>query len=203
MMRRIAVCLVSLVLTAPAWAQDQQPPPEAPPATGGSGTAMDMTKMGPWTRKPTNEAKTRKEVEAFFKEEDAIMKRRDFEAALARVDFPIFMATDDSKGVPMAETYDRQKYTEMMKPMFDDMPADTQMTHKPKIVVLSDSLATFTDDYTMTMGGKKLSGRNAGLLVKREGQWKWKAMYEAGWGDYPSSGVGGAGAAEDQEKPQK
>ena len=81
MMRRIAVCLVSLALTTPVWAQDQAKDKEykeSPPATGGSGMQMDMSKMGPWTRKPTNEAKTRKEIEAWVKEGDAIMKRHDF-----------------------------------------------------------------------------------------------------------------------------
>lgn len=201
MIRRITVCLAALVLTSPVWAQDQEHK-HSPPAAGGSGTPMDMSKMGPWTRKPTNEAKIRKEVEAWVKEGDAIMKRRDFEADIARADFPIYMATDDSKGIPVAETYDRQKYTEMMKPMFEQMPADTQMNHKLDITVLSDSLVSFTDDYTMTMGGKKLPGRNNGLLVKRDGQWKWKAFFEAGWGDAPTSAVGGSGMSGDQEKPK-
>jgi hypothetical protein len=198
MMHRIAVCLVSLVLTAPVWAQDQ----ESPPATGGSGAPMDMTQFGPSTRKPTNEAKIRKEVEAFFKEEEAIMKRRDFDAALAQVDFPVFMATDNSKGVPKAAQFDRQQYAEMMKPMFDQMPADMQMTRKTNITVLSDALATYTCDFTVTLGKEKHSGRSAGLVVKRDGQWKWKAFFEAGWGDYPPTGVGGSGVPETPEKPQ-
>jgi hypothetical protein len=84
--------------------------------------------------------------------------------------------------------------------MFEQMPADIQVTHKPTITVLSDSLATYTDDFTITTGGKKYSGRNAGLLVKRDGQWKWKTMYEAGWGDVPTTGVGGSGMSEDPEK---
>lgn len=206
MMRRIAVCLVSLVLTTPVWAEDKDKAyKESPPDTGGSGMQMDMSKMGPWTRKPTNESKTRKEIEAFVKEGDAIMKRRDFQADVARADFPIYMATDDSKGVPMAETYDRQKYTEMMQPMFEQTPADIQVKHDLDITVLSDSLVSFTDKYTMTTGGKKYDGRNSGLLVKRDGQWKWKAFFEAGWGDMPSTGVGGSGTPADQdyEKPKK
>ncbi len=77
------------------------------------------------------------------------------------------------------------------------------MTHKPTITVLSDSLATFTDDFTLTTGGKKYNGRNGGLLVKRDGQWKWKTMYEAGWGDMPASGVGGSGSAGESEPPKK
>ncbi|WP_257449338.1 nuclear transport factor 2 family protein [Archangium lipolyticum] len=202
MMRRIAVCLVSLVLTSPVWAQDQEHK-DSPPATGGSGMPMDMSKMGPWTRKPTNEAQTRKEIEAWVKEGDAIMKRRDFEADIARADFPIYMATDNSKGIPSTETYDRQKYVEMVKPMFEQMPADMQAKHKLDITVLSDSLVVLEDDFTLTMGGQKYSGKNAGLLVKRDGQWKWKAFFEAGWGDMPPpAAVGGSGMQEDPEKPQ-
>lgn len=208
MMRRIAVCLVSLVLTAPAWAQEPEPVEEKkqqdyPQATGGSGTPMDLTKMGPWTRKPTNEAKTRKEIQAFIKEEDDIMKRRDFEASLSRIDFPFFMATDDSKGVAEAESYDRQKYVEMMRPMMEQMPEVTNITHKQDITVLSDSLVVFTDNYTMTVGGQKRTGRNAGLIVKDEGQWKWKAFFEAGWGDEPQTGVGGSGMPEEEEKEKE
>jgi hypothetical protein len=201
MMRRIAVCLVSLVLTAPVWAQDQETQ-EPSPATGGAGTPMDMSKMGPWTRKPTNEAQTRKEVEAFIKEEDAIMKRRDFEASIARNDFPVFFTTDDSKGIPKSEQYDRQKFTEMMKPMYEQMPADMKTNHKLDIKVLSDSLVVYTDDYTTTTGGKKYPGRNSGLLVKRDGQWKWKTFVEAGWGDTPSPAVGGSGMPEEQKKSE-
>ncbi len=202
MMRRLAVCLVSLVLTAPAWAQEE----EVPPATGGSGTpqAMDMTQMGPWTRKPTNEAKTRKEVEAFIKEEDAHMKRRDLNASLARTDFPLFMATDDSKGVPSAQSYDRQQYADMMKPLYDQMPADSQVKHNLNVTVLSDSLVSFTDNYVWSTGGKQYNGRNAGLLVKKEGQWKWKAFLEPGWGDLPANtGVGGSGQQGDEKEYEK
>jgi hypothetical protein len=201
MMRRIAVCLVSLMLTTPVWAQDKEPT-KSPEASGGSGMQMDMSKMGPWTRKPTNESKTRKEIEAFIKEEDALMKKRDIEASLARVDFPIFMTTDDSKGVPKAETFDRQQYADMMRPMVEQTPADLQVNHKLDIKVLSDSLVTVSDDYTLTMGGKKHSGRNTALLVKRDGQWKWKAMVEPGWGDMPSTGVGGSGMSEEPHKHQ-
>lgn len=202
MMRRIAVCLVSLVLTTPVWAQEKQhkEPAKSSSSTGGSGMQMDMSKVGPWTRKPTNESKTKKEIEAFIKEEDALMKKRDLEASLARVDFPIFMATDDSKGVPKAESFDRQQYADMTKSMLDQMPADTQVNHKLDITVLSDSLVSYTDNYTMTMGGKKYSGRNTALLVKRDGNWKWKAMVEAGWGDMHTPGVGGSGMTEDQKK---
>lgn len=51
---------------------------------------------------------------------------------------------------------------------------------------LSDSLVNVVDDFTMTMNKQKISGRNAGLLVKRDGKWMWKTMVEAGWGGMSS-----------------
>ncbi|MCI0571667.1 MAG: hypothetical protein L0Y66_13020 [Myxococcaceae bacterium] len=197
MKRLIAASLVSLVLAAPAWAQAQKQQLPAPTAQD---APMDMSKMGPWTRKPTNEAQTRKEIQAFFKEEEAAMKKGDLEATLARIDFPVLMATDDSKGVPSAEMWDRQRYAAEMKPFYEKMPKDMEMTHKPTVTVLSDSLAAVTDDFTMKMGKQKMSGRNAGLLVKKDGQWKWKAMAEAGWGGAPTAGTGGAGSGDIGER---
>lgn len=216
MRRQVAVCLAAgaLAVGFSAVAQEQQQQQgefkegeqfKQEPATGGAGMQMDMSKMGPWTRKPTDEGKTKKEIQAFLKEEDALMKKRDFEGMLSRIDFPIFMTTDDSKGMPKAETVDRQKYSEMMRPMFEQMPADHQVTHKPAITVLSDSLAVVHDDFTMTTGGKKYSGKSSCLLVKREGQWRWKSMVEAGWGDMHMA-TGGSGMPEEgvkQEQGQK
>lgn len=177
MKRSMLVCAFMLVTTS-ALAEDkagQKPGAGGPPG-------MDMSKMGPWTRKPTNEKQTKKEVTEFFKSEEALAKKGDFEGALGRIDFPVYMITDDSKGVAEAEAWNREKYTQAMKPFWDHMPKDMKTTHKPNIVVLSDSLVNVTDDFSMTMGKTKMSGRNMSVLVKRDGQWKWKVMGEAGWG---------------------
>jgi len=144
--------------------------------------ANDMSKMGPWSRKSKNEKQVKKEVTDFFKQNDELAKKGDFEGAVALVDFPVFMITDDANGTPEADAWTKEKYTAQMKPFWESMPKDTKTTHKPNIVVLSDSLVSYTDDFTMTMGKQKMTGRNAGILVKRDGQWKWKTMTEAGWG---------------------
>src|SRR5262245_34498817 len=115
----------AVVMATPALAQDKQP-----------AGAMDMSKMGPWTRKPTNEKQTKKEVADFFKAEEELAKKGDFEGALARIDFPVFMVTDDAKGVPEAEPWTKEKYSQMMKPFWENMPKDVKSTHKQNIVVL-------------------------------------------------------------------
>lgn len=173
MKHTLLVCS-TLLLAAPAFAGDP------------SADAMDMSKMGPWTRKPTNEAQTKKEIADFIKACDEEAKKGDFAAALTHIHFPVYMMTDDAKGAIMAEPWNQEKYAAMMKPFWENMPKDTKMTHKPTIVVLSDNMASLTDDFTMTMGKQKMSGRNSGLLVKDGTQWKWKVMAEAGWGGSPA-----------------
>jgi hypothetical protein len=203
MKRTILVCTAAVVFAGSAWAQgkDAKPAagaaaPAAPAAPAAQGTGMqgmDMSKMGSQARKPTNEAATKKEIEAFFKQEEENMKKGNMETALSAIDFPVYMATDDMKGVPEAKEFSREQYTAMMKPMFDNMPKDMKTTHKSTITVLSDSLANVVTDYTTTMGKQKMSGRNGGLLVKRDGQWKWKMMVEAGWGGMTPPAAGGSG----------
>ncbi len=189
MKRSLLAALAVCFLAAPSLAQEKKK--EAPPA-GASAAAPDMSKLGPWSRKPADEAKVKKAVDAFFKEEDALMKKRDFEGMLTRMDFPVYMLTDDSKGVPMARLYTKDEYVKEMKGFWESMPRDMKVTHRPTVTVLSDSLVSVTDDFKMEMGGKKMAGRNQAILVKRDGQWKWKQMAEAGWGD--AAGTGGSGA---------
>ena len=149
--------------------------------------AMDMSKMGPWTRKPTNLRQTKKEVRAMFKAMDEHCKSGKFDEVLKHVSFPVQMITDNSKGVPSSELWDQATYMAVMKPFWENMPKEAKMIHRPSITVLSDSLVAVTDAYTMKMGKKqKLKGTNAGLLVKEDGVWKWKVMTEAGWGDMPT-----------------
>ncbi len=195
MKRSMIACLVAVSLSSVAGAQDKAQQPSTPAPAGG----MDMTKMGPGARKPTNEKQTKKEIADFFKQLEEAEKKGDMEASLAAVDFPVFMLTDDLKGVPESKLYTREEYVAMMKPMYENMPKDMKVTHKPTVVVLSDSLAAVTDEFTMTVGKQKVSGRNASLLVKVNGQWKWKSMIEAGWGGM-GEGSGGSSMPSEGKK---
>jgi hypothetical protein len=199
MKRTILVCVTAVALSGSAWAQDkaQKPAEQKPAAPAASAQApaqapaMDLTAMGPGARKPTNEAQTKKEALAFFKNQEELGKKGDFEGAMATYDFPVYMATDDLKGVPETKEYSREEFVAMMKPFYENMPKDMKVTHKPTITVLSDSLVMATDDFTMTLGKQKITGKNAALLVKRDGQWKWKSLIEAGYGGMPSEGASG------------
>jgi uncharacterized protein (TIGR02246 family) len=145
------------------------------------------------------EAKDKREIQALFKEMDAAGKRGDLEAAAAFIDFPVLMVTDDSKGEAMGEPWDRERWTEVMRPFYEKPMKDMKVTHKPTIFLLSDSLASVDDVATMSMGGKKTTSRNSMLLVRRDGKWLVKAMAEGGWGDMmaadmQSQGTGSGGS---------
>ncbi|HEX8441284.1 hypothetical protein [Archangium sp.] len=188
MKRSILVCVTAVALAGSAWAQDKG---QKPATAGEQAPAMDLSKMGPGARKPTNEKQTKQEVQAFFKQMEEIEKKHDFEAMIAMHDFPVYMATDDLKGVPETKEFSREEYVAMMKPMFEGMPKDLKTTYKPTVTVLSDSLVSVINDFTMTQGKQKVTGRNASLLVKRDGQWKWKVMVEAGYGGMSPPGATG------------
>ena len=113
------------------------------------------------------------------------MKKGEFDAMIARIDFPVYMATDDASGKPESKPFSKEEYVAMMKPMFEGMPKDMKLTHKPVVKVLSDSIVVFTDDFVMKVGKDTMKGSNGGMLVKVGDQWKWKMMVEAGWGGMP------------------
>jgi hypothetical protein len=198
MRKTILAVFAATLVAGSAWAQDKGAKPAAAPAAAPAAPPAggpDMSKMGPWSRKPTNEAKTKKEIADFYKEVEEGMKKGDVDGAIAMVDFPVYMMTDDSKGVPKSGEWTKEMYTAMMKPMMENIPKDVKMTHKPTVTVLSDSLVNVTDDFTMSHGKDKMSGRSLNVLVKKDGKWKWKVMGEAGWGDMPMPSAAPAAAA--------
>ena len=151
--------------------------------------------MGPGARKPTNEAKTKKEVEAFIKDEDSLFAKKDWEAMANRVDYPVFMLTDSLAGVPSSRSMDRAGYVNEMKPFWETMPAGSSTKHKVTVTVLSDALVNVVDDYEMKMGKTTLKGRNASTLAHVGGGWKYKTMTEAGWGDMAGAPAAAAAPA--------
>jgi ketosteroid isomerase-like protein len=135
--------------------------------------------------KLANPEKDKKEIQALIQAMDAASKRGDIDAAAALIDFPVLMATDDSKGEGMAEAWERERWIEMMKPFYSKPMADMKVTRKPDIFLLSDSLATVNDVCTVKMGPKTVTMRNSTLVLRRDGKWLVKGMAEAGWGDMP------------------
>ncbi len=140
--------------------------------------------MAAWVPpKVENEAKDKREIQTVLRAMESAATTGDLEAAAALVDFPVTMITDDAKGEAMGEAWDRERWTQVMKPFYDKPMKDMKVTHKPTIFLLSDSLASVDDVCTMRKGGKTVTSRNSTFLVRRDGKWRVKAMAEGGWGD--------------------
>jgi hypothetical protein len=108
------------------------------------------------------------------------------------VDFPVYMVTDNSQGVPTGKEFTREEYVAMMRPLFEKMPKDIKVNTKPTYTVLSDSLVGVSVESTMAAGKQKMNTRSASTLIKRDGKWLWKTMTQAGWGDVMAPGTGGS-----------
>jgi ketosteroid isomerase-like protein len=168
---------------APAAAQEKQAPQGDP--------------MASW--KPPRvkaEKRDREEIQALFAKMEGASRKGDLEAAAALVDFPVLMVTDDSKGEALGSAWTREQWLETMKPFYKPMP-DVKITHRADIFVITDSLASADDRWSMTTGGKTLAGRSSTLVIRKGGAWKIKAMTEGGWGDLPmaapAQGASGSG----------
>jgi len=167
------------------------------PSGFGAEPATDSTKdtkdpMAGWVpRKVTKDQQDRKEITALSKAMHAAAQSGDVTAAAALVDFPVLMVTDDSKGEAMADSWTREKWMEVMAPFYKPMPG-VKMSEKPTIFLLTDSLASLDNQWTMTAGNKTTSGRSSMILVRKEGQWRIKSMVEGGWGDMMKEQPGAA-----------
>ena len=150
----------------------------------GADAGAPTPEMGPQTRKPTNEAKTKKEITDFVNAEAALLAAKNFDAMAERVDYPVTMGTDNAKGDAQFDAWPREKYVGDMKPFWESGSAGAwKMAHKLTITVLSDSLANVVDEWTLTEGKKVSKGKNASVVVKTPAGWKYKVLVEAGWGD--------------------
>jgi ketosteroid isomerase-like protein len=174
-MTRFLLALAISTLSFRALAAGEEPKPS------GGGDPMAGWKPA----KVAREQQDRKEIDAVLKAMDDAGKKGDLDAAAAHVDFPVLMLTDDSKGQAMGETWTKEQWSKVMKPFYEHPNPDMKMSHRYTIFLVSDSLATVADQWSMTMGPKKMSSRSSSILVRKDGKWRVKSMMEGGWGDVP------------------
>ncbi|MCK7482803.1 MAG: hypothetical protein M0C28_41060 [Candidatus Moduliflexus flocculans] len=126
-MKKLMLVLVSIALVGlclPALAQDPAAEPAVAPAAAPAPAAptMDMMAVGGASRPIKQEKLVKKELAAFFKAQEAAMKKGDLEACWAGVDYPVLMISDDAKGQGSGVMMTRDEYIASMKP-FMETPA--------------------------------------------------------------------------------
>ena len=178
-MTRIAVAAV-YVLACAALAQT----PTTPPSTSKAKPGAQGEAMGGWTpRKVTHPDK--KGIEAMLTQMDKAWTTGDLTATASLVDFPVYMVTDDAKGVVYTESWTKDTYTTNMTEAMKNMSGmkDMKVKHNRKYDFITDDIAFVYDDVAMTMGKHTINVRNSSLVIKKDGKWMIKSMVEGGWGD--------------------
>jgi hypothetical protein len=192
-MKKLCCCLTFVAMAGVAQAQDKAAPPGTPPPAGAAAGMPDMSKMGPMSRPVTKEDK--KGVEELIKACDEAWKTGNMAAMLERIDFPVVMMSDDSKGAVQSFAATRDQWAEMMKPMMTGMPKEMKHKAKRDIHFLSDTMALVVEDVKMEMGKTKGKWKGFSVVNKKEdGKWRIKQMAEAGWGDSKPPGAPTAAA---------
>ncbi len=155
-------------------------------------TAGDMTATGWVPRKVTK--KDDKALDAFYKQYEETMMKGDMTAQAAMVDFPVFMATDDAKGMVTAGNYNKEQYVKMMEASMKAMPkmSPEEMKKQAKSTkrtydYLTDTMVMVSSECSMNVGKEKIPTKGSELLINKDGKWMVKSMVAGGWGDMMKS----------------
>jgi len=145
---------------------------------------VDITQTGPLSRRVTKE--DRQGIEALFKAADAAWKKGDLQALTALYDFPIYMATDTKDGTFQGGEWSVEQFQKIMGGFIKNDPKDIVYKEKPTPHFLSDTMAAVIVESTASRGGKELgSYKSSVLVIKKNGQWRFKSGAEAGHGGTP------------------
>jgi hypothetical protein len=125
---------------------------------------------------------------AWFDRYDGHARRNDTEAMADMALFPLVVMTNDSQGECVAQEWDRGTFIQAM-----DMAAagSVEIDNHRRPVFLNSDLAVVVTDSTVTADGKTEHMRYADVMAKAGGEWRFKSMVQAGWGDmlkqYPAA----------------
>ncbi|MCA2218361.1 nuclear transport factor 2 family protein [Jidongwangia harbinensis] len=140
-----------------------------------------MTDQSPFTA--THFAPTADDTEtllAWFARYDDHVRRNDTAAMADMALFPLVVMTNDSAGECVTQEWDRETFLQAM-----GMGADpsTRIDNERRPVFLNSDLAVVVTDSTVTADGRTRYMRYVDVMAKTGGQWRFKSMIQAGWGD--------------------
>jgi ketosteroid isomerase-like protein len=140
-----------------------------------------MTEQSPFTATPfAPTAHDTQTLLAWFARYDDHVRRNDTEAMADMALFPLIVMTNDSAGECVAHQWDRDTFRQAM-----DMSADPsiQIDNERRPVFLNSDLAVVVTDSTVTADGQTRHMRYVDVMAKTGGEWRFKSMIQAGWGD--------------------
>jgi hypothetical protein len=120
----------------------------------------------------------------WFEQYDGHVRRNDTEAMADMALFPLVVITNDSAGECVTQQWDRPTFVQAM-----DMgaggtdPASIHIENQRRPTFLNPDIAVVVTDSTVTTGGDIQHMRYVDVMTKADGQWRFKSMIQAGWGD--------------------
>ena len=130
-----------------------------------------------------SEHETRSLLE-WFARYDAHVRRSDTDAMADMALFPLIVMTNDSAGECVTQEWDRETFVQAMAMNTDGAdPSDMEFVNEREPVFLNSDLAVVVTNSRVTMSGEEQHMRYVDIMAKRDGEWRFKSMIQAGWGD--------------------
>lgn len=121
---------------------------------------------------------------AWFDRYDNHVRRNDTEAMADMALFPLVVMTNDSAGECVTQEWDRATFVQSMDMSADGSdPASIQIDNDRRPTFLNSDIAVVITDSTVTAGGDTQYMRYVDVMAKTGGEWRFKSMIQAGWGD--------------------
>lgn len=120
-------------------------------------------------------------VMEWFKKCDSLVASHDVGALVTQAHFPITVITDDSQGECVTQHWDEDAFRASLENNESNPSTTIENSRQP--IFLNQNLAVVVTESTVTTGDNVQRMRYADVLVKKNGEWKFKSMIQAGWGD--------------------
>jgi hypothetical protein len=119
----------------------------------------------------------------WFARYDAHVQRNETEAMADMALFPIIVMTNDSAGDCVTQEWDRETFVQAMAMNTADADQEMELKNEREPVFLNSDLAIVVTNSTVTIDGEQQHMRYVDIMAKKDGQWRFKSMIQAGWGD--------------------
>jgi hypothetical protein len=138
-----------------------------------------MTDQSPLTAAPFTP--TDEEVAtlmAWFDRYDQHVRRNDTAAMADMALFPLVVITNDSAGECVTQEWDRETFVQAMGD-----PSRPDLANERRPFFLGRDIAVVVTDTVVTTAGGTVHMRYTDVMAKTGGEWRFKSMIQAGWGD--------------------
>jgi hypothetical protein len=122
-----------------------------------------------------------KSVMSWFENYDVLVENNDATKMIEEAHLPITVITDDSQGNCVAQQWDENAFRASIEGNVSS--SDTKIENNRQPLFLNQNLVIVVTESIVTTNGEVQQMRYADVLVKQDGDWKFKCMMQTGWGD--------------------